>query len=246
MQNIPEHSFSIEHSEKDFFVVNKSPGVSMHSENGTPGLIEQMRNQLSLETLYPVHRLDKPTSGLLIVAKNKEATATLSRLFKDRKIEKTYLALSIKKPNKKMGAVIGDLAKARNGAWKLLRSKQNPAISQFTSYGLGVSEVSGKTLKLFYVKPKTGKTHQIRVAMKSLGSPILGDELYSGDASDRLYLHAYALRFSYLGDNKEFIVKPSPGREYASEALNSKLEEVGSPFELNWPKLKDSNIGKGI
>ena len=63
-------------------------------------------------------------------------------------------------------------------------------------------------LRLFILYPKTGKTHQIRVAMKSLGSPILGDELYGGEVADRTYLHAYQLSFDYFGEAVQISTSP--------------------------------------
>ena len=63
-------------------------------------------------------------------------------------------------------------------------------------------------LRLFILYPKTGKTHQIRVAMKSLGSPILGDELYGGEVADRTYLHAYQLSFDYFGEAVHISASP--------------------------------------
>ena len=83
------------------------------------------------------------------------------------------------------------MGKARNGSYRLLRTLDNPAITRFwsrldTSFGE----------RLFLLKPHTGKTHQLRVAMKSLGAPIFGDTRYGGDEADRTYLHAWALEFN--------------------------------------------------
>ena len=104
------------------------------------------------------------TSGLLILALNAESAAEFFRLFAEHHIQKTYLALSNQKPKKKQGLIVGDMQKARNGAWKLCPSKENPAITRFESVSCEPN------LRLFILKPQTGKTHQLRVAMKSLGS----------------------------------------------------------------------------
>ena len=108
-------------------------------------------------------------------------------------MHKTYLALSSQKPAKKQGWVKGDMAKARRGAWKLLRTQHNPALTRFHSRSIAPG------LRLFVLQPLSGKTHQLRVAMKSLGSPILGDTLYGGQAAERLFLHAWRLQFDYAG-----------------------------------------------
>ncbi|MFA9501095.1 TIGR01621 family pseudouridine synthase [Mannheimia sp. E30BD] len=186
----------------DFIIINKPDGLSVHKDETEIGLTEMMARQLNVEQVWLVHRLDKITSGLLILALNKEAAAKFYHLFEQHKIRKTYWALSDKKPKKKQGRIVGDMEKIRNGAWKLCHSKDNPAVTQFTSNTLEPS------LRHFILQPKTGKTHQLRVAMKSLGSPILGDKLYSGTAVDRVYLHAYQLEFEY--ENERICVQAEP------------------------------------
>lgn len=153
--------------------------------------------QLSVAQVWLVHRLDKVTSGLLIFALNEQAASRLSQLFAAHLINKTYLALSLHKPKKKQGLIMGDMKKSRRGAWKLCQSRENPALTRFNSV------TCEPKLRLFILKPQTGKTHQLRVAMKSLGSPILGDELYGGNSekSDRTYLHAYQLDFFYRNEH---------------------------------------------
>lgn len=178
----------------DFIIINKPAGISVHRDEQAVGLTEIVAKQLDVPQVWLVHRLDKLTSGLLILALNKDAAAYFYALFEQRQIEKTYLALSNHKPKKKQGSVIGDMQKSRNGAWKLCRSQQNPAMTRFSSESLAPS------LRQFTLQPHTGKTHQLRVAMKSLGSPILGDELYGGESADRMYLHAYQLSFEYKGE----------------------------------------------
>lgn len=171
----------------DFIAINKPHGVAVHGED----LLAAVARQNGIERLWLVHRLDKVTSGLLLLAKNAEAAAVLSALFERRQVAKTYWALAQGKPKKKQGWVIGDMAAARNGAYKLLRSKERPAVTRFHS------TACGNGLRRYIVEPQTGRTHQIRVAMKSLGVPILGDTLYGAAAAERVYLHAHALSFVY-------------------------------------------------
>ncbi|VTU08651.1 TIGR01621 family pseudouridine synthase [Actinobacillus porcinus] len=199
----------------DFIIINKPHGVSVHKDTEAQGLTTLVAQQLNLSQVWLVHRLDKVTSGLLILARNEKAAATLSGLFAQHKIQKTYLALSAFKPKKKQGLIIGDMEKARRGAWKLLKSKENPAITRFYSVSCEPH------LRLFILKPQTGKTHQLRVAMKSLGSPILGDELYGGNQEniDRTYLHAYRLAFEYNGKCYDVCLPPQ------------KMEKCGEFFE---------------
>ncbi len=195
-------NFEIVFQHPDFVVINKPCGLSVHKDTQDEGFTTRLAKQLSVPQVWLVHRLDKVTSGLLILALNAKSAGTLSQLFAQHRIEKTYIALACAKPKKKQGWIKGDMQKARRGAWKLCQSLENPAVTQFSSYGIMPN------LRLFILRPKTGKTHQLRVAMKSLGSPILGDTLYAGLASDRTYLHAYALRFCYQGE--EFYLKATP------------------------------------
>lgn len=194
--------FSIVLEQPDFLVVNKDAGIDMHDDAGVPGLVSRVSASFG-RNVYPVHRLDKVTSGLVLLAKNKEATSALSQAFADRQVKKTYLAISDRSPKKKQGWIKGDMAKGRNGCWKLLHSSDNPAVTYFQSVSLTIPHH-----RLYIVSPHTGKTHQIRVAMKSISAPILGDERYGGTEAERTYLHAWRLYFFYAG--AEYSVEMAP------------------------------------
>ena len=174
--------------------------------------------------VWLVHRLDKVTSGLLILALNAESAAEFFRLFSEHHIQKTYLALSNQKPKKKQGLIVGDMQKARNGAWKLCQSKENPAITRFESVSCEPN------LRLFILKPQTGKTHQLRVAMKSLGSPILGDTLYGKNTEniDRTYLHAARLQFEFKGQAFDVFTVPKEGEWWHREGAMSQIQKFSS------------------
>ena len=215
----------------DFFVVNKPNNVGFHDENGELGFFNQCASYFS-ETLYPVHRLDKITSGLLILARNKQAAIWFQQAFEQKHIEKVYIALSASKPKKKQGSVVGDMEKARNSQWKLTKQTTNPAITRFLTASLNDDNIAA--LRLFLLKPHTGKTHQLRVAMKSLGSAILGDKLYNGLDADRGYLHATAVKFSYLGENIELVQLPDTGLHF-QQHIKTVEQFIGNPFDKNWP-----------
>lgn len=227
-----KNTIEIIDQQNDFIIVNKPPGIGFHDEEGQQGFFNQVKSALSFDELYPVHRLDKMTSGLIIFAKNKATANQFQQLFESRDIEKYYLAISDKKPSKKQGLIKGDMEKSRRGSWKLLRSQKNPAMSQFFSYGL----TQGK--RLFIVKPYTGKTHQIRVALNSLGSPIIGDpNYYSLSRSDRGYLHAFALRFKLNNQKYHYVLPPTQGKEFTNEVTTKSLSNLLTPWDLAWPKL---------
>lgn len=226
--------FSIVDRNDDYVVVNKPPGIAVQAEGDSPGLLRLVADSIGVDKLYPVHRLDKMTSGLIVMAINEQANSKLSAAFRERTVEKYYLAISDKKPKKKQGAIIGDMEKSRRGGWRLLSSKENPAITQFFSQSIG----DGK--RLFLLKPKTGKTHQLRVALKSIGAPIVGDELYhaadSAKLCDRGYLHAYGLAFPWQGGTKCYRVLPNEG-ELFDDVFISAMETYIEPDTIKWPKL---------
>jgi tRNA pseudouridine32 synthase/23S rRNA pseudouridine746 synthase len=224
----------------DFYVVDKPDGIGFHDEDidsvKHTGFFNLCAAHFS-ETLFPVHRLDKLTSGLLILARNKNAATWFQQAFESKQIQKYYLALSDSKPKKKQGSIIGDMTKARLSQWKLLKTKENPAITRFFNWGLTSSSVTG--LRLFLVKPETGKTHQIRVALKSLGSAILGDELYGAKnevkSCDRGYLHALMLDFQYNDEKIKLISFPNTGSIFV-ENKQKIVDLVAQPELHNWPK----------
>jgi len=247
--NTTKPTINIIDDQPDFIIVNKPANANFHDE-GELGLgffnaVNQQFNSKNntqnnnsknkLTTLYPVHRLDKMTSGLLIFAKNKTAATQFQQLFEQHKVQKFYLAISDKKPKKKQGLIKGDMAKSRRSTWKLLRTQINPAISQFMSYSVN------NGLRLYVVKPHSGKTHQIRVALSSVGSPIIGDALYSPNIAtetyDRGYLHAYALQFTLNNINYEYQLAPDSGQYFICPSLIKKLEEIGKPWNLSWPSI---------
>lgn len=208
---------AIIHNHKDWVIVDKPAGISMQQEQTNSEQASLLQLALhtcqqagdQVERLWPVHRLDKATSGLVIFAKSASAAALFSELFANHKIEKHYLAIALGKPKKKQGWIKGDMEKGRNGSWLLKRSLKKPAITYFQS--CTITAPATCTKRLYLVSPKSGKTHQIRVALKSLGCPILGDIRYKAAKADRCYLHAFSLRFEWQGEDFHYLVEPSQG-----------------------------------
>ena len=224
-------SIHIVDEQPGFYLVAKPAGVNIHCSADGEGLIEQLKQQQN-QVLFPVHRLDKATSGLLLVAREQKAARDLSLLFQQRQVAKYYLALSDKKPSKKQGLIKGDMCKARNGSWRLSRSATKPALTHFFSYG---NVLDGK--RAFILRPYTGKTHQLRVAMKSLGAAILGDTRYGGDIADRMYLHAYKLRFEYARRYFSYELRPCTGEFFVSEQWQRWLDQLSDVDQLPWPAV---------
>ena len=118
---------------------------------------------------------------------------------------------------------------SRRGSYRLLATKTHPAITQFVSCSLAPSE------RLFLVKPQTGKTHQIRVALKSLGSPIAGDQRYQARdeavLEDRGYLHAFGLRFQLDNQDYSFVCPPSFGARFLSAEFRLQCQAWHEPWQ---------------
>lgn len=228
--------FDIVYTHTDFILINKHPDVSVHKDDGETMLLEEVAKQSGDSKLYLIHRLDKMTSGLLLLGRNSSSARELSMLFSEREVEKYYLAIGSKKPKKKQGLISGDMERSRRSAWKLVNSQHNPAVTQF----LSLAGEPGQ--RLFLCKPSTGKTHQIRVALKSIGSPIVGDHIYNASScADRGYLHAFALRFVYQKRRYSFVVDPrdtpSLGEQWNNNYICRGIETWLTPWELSWPKL---------
>ena len=235
--------------------VNKPPHLSHHDDQSEQGIMSLLRQQRPDGRLYGVHRLDRVTSGVLLLAKDSSTASALMRKFAKREVKKYYVAISHKKAKKKQGWVRGEMAKSRRGSYKLIPEKQSSseskeyAVSRYFTAGLGNLDVSSslvtdessgaatpRTLVLF--QPNTGKTHQLRVASKSIGLPILGDSRYGGGRvvmngygdglHERTYLHACAVSVT-LDDNTEptTIWSPPPFEHlFSKEEFNSVLQNT--------------------
>jgi tRNA pseudouridine32 synthase/23S rRNA pseudouridine746 synthase len=126
--------------------------------------------------------------------------------------------------------IIGDMAKSRRSMYKLLRTSSNPAVTQFFSQSITHG------MRLYLLKPLSGKTHQLRVALASIGVPILGDQLYGNELSDRCYLHAYSLHFTYRDQAYVFQQPPSLGQQFLLSACQQLMaNQWQSPNDLPWP-----------
>jgi 23S rRNA pseudouridine1911/1915/1917 synthase len=151
-----------------------------------------------------VHRLDKETSGILLVAKTEAAFINLQAQFKERKVQKSYIALVHGKPKPGEGKIEAPVGRLpwRRDRFGILPGGREAATSYKTiaTYKKGESEYS-----LIEAYPKTGRTHQIRVHFKYLGHPVVGDEFYAGRKTargdrlwcPRLFLHAAQIEFEH-------------------------------------------------
>jgi len=217
--------------EDDFIlVINKPAGMMVHENNHNEKgtlvnalLFYACSLATAAEKERPgiVHRLDKNTSGIMLVAKTDEAYFKLVDDFKNRKIEKEYRALVVGKVSQKNGEIDANIV--RVGAQSKMKVIDFGGKESFTRY-----EVAEEFKEVSYMKvyPKTGRTHQIRVHMNSIGNPILCDDLYGHDFKEycvpsknnaenikkrvllkRHALHAYAIKFDHPinGEKMDFV-----------------------------------------
>ena len=193
-------------------VINKPAGMVVHPAAGnyTGTVVNALlgRDQEILEefdeadSMRPgiVHRLDKDTSGCLVIAKNGNAMHKLSRSFADREVSKTYMAIVAPAP-KVMAAEIRTQIGRNPGNRKkmaVVRSGGRDAVTIFNVVRRG--KIGPNSAALLKVRILTGRTHQIRVHMSHYGSPIIGDALYGGNsriAAPRQMLHAWKLSFPH-------------------------------------------------
>jgi len=203
------------HEGKDFLIIYKPAGLLVHrpcEKSETISLVDWLINhcdeieQVGYEDRPGiVHRLDKDTSGLMIVALTQKAHVTISDLFKNRDIKKTYLAI-VKGHPEKEGTIefpIGRHHTLRNKMARVPNGRESTTHYKVLEYFDDFSLVE--------VKPITGRTHQIRVHFSSTGNPLAGDKLYAGPhfkTLDGQALHAQSLEFEYDGKSYSFTKTP--------------------------------------
>ena len=187
-------------------VIDKPAGISMHpgnSKDGADTIADLLKSKLDefddMERPGIVHRLDKDTSGVVVVAKNIATKNFLQNQFKSREVKKQYITL-VKGSLKNQEAII-DLPIGRNRKNPLKRSVIASAKAAKTHYKVA-EEIAD--CSLLNVMPETGRTHQIRVHLSYLGHPVVGDETYGSrnEGLDRQFLHAHKLSIKLPGHKK--------------------------------------------
>lgn len=204
----------IVYQDEHIVIINKKPDMVIHPAAGhhSGTLVNAIMHHIKdLSTISGVirpgivHRLDKNTSGLIIVAKTNEAHLRLTEMFKDKTIKKTYLAICKGNFKIKEDRIENQIGRDSKDRKKMTVVRDNGRVA-ITNYKV-INEV--EYFSLLEVDLETGRTHQIRVHMKYLNRSILGDDVY-GKASkkaDRQMLHAYKLKFDHpvTGEKMEII-----------------------------------------
>lgn len=208
--NIPENkshtdlSLPIIYKDENVIVIDKPAGILSHSKGTlnhefTVADFFKRYTTYNIQTNRPgiIHRLDRDTSGVLVGGLNPETAQLLQKQFSDRKVYKTYVALIDGIPDNRSAVI--DLPIARNPK-KPSQFRVDPnGKSAQTRYDVVEAKNNHSLVEL---KPITGRTHQLRVHMAYLGTPIHGDRVYGGEVADRLYLHAAKIEITIPGGKR--------------------------------------------
>ena len=198
MASISDH---ILHNDHHLVIVNKEAGVPCaKNANGKSGVIEWVQ-AYTKRNLFLVNRIDTPVSGLLVLAKTKEAAKFLSQQFGERTIKKCYLAVTRKRSEIDEGTWSDHLAKqAKTNRSQVTEKGGKPAITRFSWVE------SLDHLHLYLLKPETGRHHQLRVHMSAYLAPIRGDQKYGdkrGNPDRSIDLHAVGLKLVHPSTKQE-------------------------------------------
>lgn len=233
-QILPEDiDLDIVYEDDDTLVINKIAGMVVHPGEGDSHIsgtvVNAILNRIQIvdEERRPgiVHRLDKETSGLLIVAKSVSAREFYMEQFKKRRISKNYLALVLGELKNSTGIIDSPIARDFRNRKRMAISSEGrgkKAISHFQV--LEVFEFMGKKLSLVNVEIKTGRTHQIRVHMAAIGHPLVGDSVYGNRQINDLLERELGLKRQFLHAAGLGFVLFSGGRIQLSSRLPSDLE----------------------
>jgi 23S rRNA pseudouridine1911/1915/1917 synthase len=191
------------YEDNDLLVVDKPPGLVVHPAPGHPNHtlanailphLTQLAGTGDWQRPGIVHRLDKDTSGLIIVAKNDLAHRELTAQFKNRQVSKVYLALVNGRVTPDVGVIEAPLGRDRSHRERMAVVDPQRGRQARTDYHV-IRHVGNYSL--LEVRPETGRTHQIRVHLAAIGYPVVGDKIYGTRSAflDRQFLHAHRLRF---------------------------------------------------
>ncbi len=200
---------------KDFLIINKPPFICVHKANPNDKSFTIsdwfIQNKYWNDIIFEkekesrpgiVHRLDKNTSGILILAKNFKTQQLFCNLFKNREINKEYIAFTEKTPAKETGIISYNICRDKINPTKMTHHFYNGRKSE-TKYALIEKKNNFSIVKCF---PKTGRTHQIRVHLASIECPIIGDEIYGVKSNliNRQALHAEKISFKFNDEEYSF------------------------------------------
>ena len=230
---IQEIKDSIIFKDQNIIAFNKKSGVAVQSGSKIATSIDDILPHLRFENKENpklVHRIDKDTSGVLIIARNRKVAGLLSEAFKNKIVQKTYLALVKGTPSQESGVIDIPLLKKYKGKNEKIYADFINGKKAVTEYKI-LQKYEKQNCALLELKPITGRTHQIRVHLKEIGHPIIGDFKYGSKNTDfknlgiekRLYLHALKIKFTdFFGKVLEVSTEKKLGQKlYKFNDLNN-------------------------
>ena len=212
---------------KDYIIIDKPAGLSVHPGIGVK---EKTLVDFAVE-IFPeiksvgdeplfrpgiVHRLDKETSGVMVIARTQKSFDYLKNLFKNRKVEKKYIALVFGKLKRKEGKIEGVMGRSKKDFRKqsLVRGKISVRKERYSlTFYKVMRELNGYSL--LEIRPQTGRTHQIRVHLQAIGHPVVGDKKYTFKKYKRndflrMFLHASEISFTDIDAKRQKYISPLP------------------------------------
>ncbi len=197
---------NIFYEDNHLIAVNKPSGTLVQiDQSGDVSLeilvkeyIKEKYNKPGEVFLGVIHRIDRPVSGLVLMARTSKALERMNKAFKDREVQKTYLAVVRNRPAKDQGALIHWLTRDQSKGITKAHAKEVNGSQRAELHYKILSEING--FYLLEIKPITGRTHQIRVQLASMNCPIVGDNKYGyprGNKDKSICLHSYKLSFTH-------------------------------------------------
>lgn len=216
------------YKDENIIAINKPSGLAVQGGTNTSrhvdGMLEALQYELE-EKPKLVHRIDKDTSGILVLARNRNYADLLTTAFREHTLQKTYLALTNGCPRQLSGEIKAALEKV--GEKSLISDEGKPSLTTYE-----VLDSVGDKFALIEASPLTGRTHQIRAHLEYIDCPIVGDDKYFGGErkkfsgiSDKLHLHAYKIDLSAIY-NKKLVIKAR-----MPEYFKNSLDCVGISFK---------------
>jgi len=240
------------HKDRAAIVLNKPPGLATQggtkTEHHVDGLLDGIQYEAEGRPKL-VHRLDKDTSGVLLLARSSGAAAHFAKAFSSRTARKLYWALVVGVPSIEDGMVELPIAKQPGTGGEKMHVDLKEGAPARTRYR--VIERAGNTTAWVQLEPYTGRTHQLRVHMAAIGHPIVGDGKYGGqDAfltggiSRKMHLHARRLRVDHP-DGSKLDVSAEPPRHFVESIAHLGFDlALGDALPFDPPKFSDTAEGK--
>ena len=205
------------YQDDELLILNKPPGIAVQGGTKIKKSIDTLlKSSFKSVKTRLVHRLDKDTSGILIIALNRQIADHMSYLFREKEITKNYWALNVGKLKIGKGTINKEIKKKNSKTYY-------KALTEYNNY-----MKINNNLNFIIFKPITGRNHQIRIHSRELGIPILGDKRYGNvEDSEKLHLHSRSVEFCHPNGNKMFFEAELP------KHMREKWKKYDLPYEVN-------------